>query len=142
ATVHNVPQYLNWSKQAITWDRRYHPKVIPELGKYALVVDPIIDGYKFSKVLMDGGSSINILYLETLDKMKITEDQLQKSSTTFHGIVLGRQTNSLGKITLKVVFDDQDNFLTEAITFEVVPFKSAYHAVFGRPAFTRFMARP
>ena len=30
----------------------------------------------------------------------------------------------------------------ESIRFEVVPFKSAYHAIFGRPAFAKFMARP
>ena len=30
----------------------------------------------------------------------------------------------------------------ESIQFEVVLFKSAYHAIFGRPAFAKFMARP
>ena len=48
----------------------------------------------------------------------------------------------MGRITLKVTFGGTDNFRTEDVNFEVVPFKSAYHAIFGRPAFTKFMARP
>ena len=35
-----------------------------------------------------------------------------------------------------------DNFRTEHVSFEVVPFRSAYHAIFGRPVFAKFMARP
>ena len=30
----------------------------------------------------------------------------------------------------------------ESIRFEVVPFKNAYHAIFGCPAFAKFMAKP
>jgi hypothetical protein len=45
----------------------------PGPAKYALVVDPIIDKYGMSKVLMDGGNSINILYLEKLHHMKQSE---------------------------------------------------------------------
>ena len=48
----------------------------------------------------------------------------------------------MGKITLKVTFGGTDNFRTEYVSFEVVLFKSAYHAIFGHPAFAKFMARP
>ena len=48
----------------------------------------------------------------------------------------------MGRITLKVTFGGADNFRTEDVSFEVVPFKSAYHEIFGRPAFAKFMAQP
>ena len=48
----------------------------------------------------------------------------------------------MGQITLKVTFGEADNFRTEDVSFEVVPFRSAYHAIFGRLAFAKFMARP
>ena len=48
----------------------------------------------------------------------------------------------MGKITLKVTFGGMDNFRTEDVSFEVVPFRSAYHAIFRRPTFAKFMARP
>ena len=40
-----------------------------------------------------------------------------------------------------MAFGDENNYRLEPLTFEVVPFKSAYHAIFGRPAFTAFHAR-
>ncbi|KAK1662312.1 hypothetical protein QYE76_050471 [Lolium multiflorum] len=52
---------------------------------YALVVSPRIDGYDFSKCLMDGGASLNIMYLETLEKMNLTKDQLKKALVEFLG---------------------------------------------------------
>ena len=91
---------------------------------------------------MDGGSSINILYIETLHCMKLHESQLSYNCVTFHGIVLGRQADSLGEITLDVTFGTRDNYRTDPLSFEVVPFKSGYHAIFGRPAYWVFMARP
>jgi hypothetical protein len=56
--------------------------------------------------------------------------------------VPGRQANSLGSITLKVAFGNVDNYSEESITFEVVPFKSVYHVIFGRLAYHKFHARP
>ena len=37
-----TPQYLNWSREAITFDREDHPNYVPNPGQYPLVVDPII----------------------------------------------------------------------------------------------------
>ena len=47
-----------------------------------------------------------------------------------------------GSIKLDVTFGPETNYRMESIRFEVVPFKIAYHAIFGRPAFAKFMARP
>ncbi|KAK1608271.1 hypothetical protein QYE76_031944 [Lolium multiflorum] len=99
ATVPAVPQYVKWSEKACTFDRSDHPAVIPK-ECYALVVSPRIDGYDFSKCLMDGGASLNIMYLETLEKMNLTKEQLKHSTTEFHGVVPGKKANSLGSIKL------------------------------------------
>ena len=48
----------------------------------------------------------------------------------------------MGMITLSVVFGTPSNFRKEKITFEVVDFPSAYHALLGRPAYATFMAIP
>ena len=125
----------------ITRDHSDHPGYILHTRTYALVVSPIVDKYKLSKVLMDGGSSINILYVDTLKRMGLSVSQLNHSNVKFHGIVPGRQASSMGQITLPVTFGNLDNFRTEDISFEVVPFRSAYHTIFGRPAYARFMAR-
>jgi hypothetical protein len=108
---------------------------------YALVVSPRIDGYDFSKCLMDGGASLNIMYLETLEKMQLTKEQLKHINTEFHGVVPGKKANSLCSIRLPLAFGDVHNYREEMITFEVVPFKSSYHVIFGRPTYHKFHAR-
>jgi hypothetical protein len=56
------PSLLDWSEDAITFSRGDHPNRIPNPGQYPLVVDPVIGNARFSKVPMDGGSSLNILF--------------------------------------------------------------------------------
>jgi hypothetical protein len=61
-----VPVYLDWSDKPITFDQGDHPDCVPSPGRYPLVVDPIISNARLTKALMDGGSSLNIIYVETL----------------------------------------------------------------------------
>ena len=57
---------MDWFEAPITWDREDNPDRVPHPGKYALVVDPIVDNFRLTKVLIDGGSSLNIMYEDTL----------------------------------------------------------------------------
>ena len=83
------------------------PPRVDNPGQLALVVDPQVGGYKFTKVLMDGGSSINILYYETFRRMGLTDKDLRLSNTVFHGVVLGKSAYPVGKIALEVAFGDE-----------------------------------
>jgi hypothetical protein len=69
-------------------------------------------------------------------------DQLQPSTTPFHGIAPGKCVQPLGQIDLPVCFGTPDNFRKETLTFEVVGFRGVYHAILGRPCYTKFMAVP
>ena len=40
------------------------------------------------------------------------------------------------------MFGSPDNFRSEELIFDVVPFRSGYHALLGRTAFARFNAVP
>ena len=91
---------------------------------------------------MDGGSSINILYYETFRRMGLTDKSLKQSNIVFHGVVPGKSACPVGKIELEVAFGDEYDSRAEKLTFEVVKIKSPYHALFGRPAYAKFMARP
>jgi hypothetical protein len=42
---------------------------------------------RFSRVLIDGGSNINLLYQSSMEKLGIPIAQLKPSRLTFHGIV-------------------------------------------------------
>jgi hypothetical protein len=136
------PSFLDWSEDAITFSREDHPNRIPNPGQYPLVVDPVIGNARFSKVLMDGGSSLNILYAHTLRLLGIGLDQLRPSTTPFHGVAPSKRVQPLGQIDLPVWFGTPDNYRKETLTFEVVGFRGAYHAILGRPCYAKFMEVP
>ena len=53
---------------------------MPNPGGYALVLDPTFIGpglnVRFTRVLIDNGSSINILYQDTMHKLGIEKNML------------------------------------------------------------------
>jgi hypothetical protein len=70
--------------------------------------------------MMDGGSSLNIMYVHTLRLMGIGVEQLRPSTTSFHGVAPGKRVQPLGQIDLLVWFGTPDNFRKEILTFRVV----------------------
>ena len=137
-----APSFLQWSKSAITFDQTNHPKSVPRPRRYLLVVDPIIDMKWLTKVLMDGGSSLNIMYAEMLDAMGINRACIWPTGVPFHGIVSRKQAAPLGQIDLPVTFGNPTNYRTETLTFEFVRFHGTYHAILGRLCYAKFMAVP
>ena len=125
---------------AITFNVGDEPKYKTVRAPAALVLSPIMDSFRLTKVLMDGGSGLNLIYEDTLHKMEIDRSRIEQSSTTFRGIIPSREAWCAGKITLDVVFGTLENYRSEEITFQVDPFSSGYHALLGRDAFTRFQA--
>ena len=66
-----TPAFLRWSESAITFDQTDHPDAVPHPRRYPLVVDPIVGPKRLTKVLMDGGSGLNIIYSKMLDALGI-----------------------------------------------------------------------
>ena len=96
AVASETPEFMHWSERPISWSRADHPEVMPSPGSYALVLDATFatdrrasDSFKTVGLYKDGGSSINILYRDTMEKLKLKAKQLMPSRTVFHGIVPG-----------------------------------------------------
>jgi hypothetical protein len=115
---------------------------VPSPGKYPLVVDPVIGNITLTKVLIDGGSSLNITYAETLGLLQIDLSTIWAGVAPFHGIIPRKRVQPLGQLDLPVCFGTPSNFRKETLTFEVVGFRGTYHAVLGRPCYAKFMAVP
>ena len=64
-----TPKYLNWSQYPIQFSREDQWTSVGNAGYYPLVLDPTITGMTITKVLIDGGAGLNIIFLETLRKM-------------------------------------------------------------------------
>src|SRR6266508_2633498 len=107
-----------------------------------LVLDPIVRTVRLNRVLIDGGSRLNILFAKTLDDMKIPRSELKWSRALFHGVIPGTSATPLRTIKLPVTFGSRENVRTEDISFEVADFEAEYHAILGRSALAKFMAVP
>jgi hypothetical protein len=60
------PRPLRWSEFPITFSRKDHWVHIPDPETYPLVVNPIVNGSWLPKTLIDGGNSLNIIFIEML----------------------------------------------------------------------------
>jgi hypothetical protein len=114
-----------------------------EPGKFPLVLDSVVAEVKLTRVLIDGGSGLNLIFASTLRKMGLDlTDMLVPSKSPFYGIVPGNTAHPLGMVVLPVTFGMRENYRTEFIKFEVANLESSYHAILGRPALAKFMAVP
>jgi hypothetical protein len=104
----------------------------------------VVVGSKLNKVLIDGGSGLNVLFTNTLKKMKLDiTHMLTKGTSPFYGIVPGNAAIPLGSVVLPVTFGEtRDNYRTKYVKFEVADFETAYHAILGRSAIAKFVAVP
>ena len=107
-----------------------------------MVLEPIIDGYHLTHVLMDGGSSLNLIYEDTVRRMGIDSSRISKIHTTFEGVIPGFEAYSRGSVTLEVTFGPPGNSRSEELLFTIAPFQTGYHGLLGRTAFARFNALP
>ena len=74
--------------------------------------------------------------------MGINPSRIKPTRTTFKGVIPGVEAGCTGSITLEVVFGSPDNFRSEELIFDIVPFCSGYHTLLGRTTFARFNAVP
>jgi len=71
----------------------------------------------FRKVLVDGGSALNLLFARALRELGLVISDLTPSDSSFWGVVPGRASRPLGEITLPVQFGMASNYHVEHINF-------------------------
>jgi hypothetical protein len=60
---------LRYSEVPISFSRDDQWTSFSEPGKFPLVLDPVVAGSQLTRVLIDGGSGLNLLFVSTLKKM-------------------------------------------------------------------------
>jgi hypothetical protein len=86
---------------------------------------------RLTKSLIDGGSGLNLMYLDTFEGLGLTREQLQSNPHPFYGVVPGKESIPLGWVTLPITFRDASNNCTETLVFEVVDFSEPYMSSLG-----------
>jgi hypothetical protein len=139
-----VPTPLRRSEVPITFSRVDQWISFSEPGRFRLVLKPVVACSRLNKVLIDGGSGLNVLFTKTLKKMKLNiAHMLTNSTLPFYGIVPGNSTIPLGSVVLPVTFGEtMENYRTEYIRFEIADFETSYQTILGRLAIAKFVAVP
>jgi hypothetical protein len=79
-----TPEYL------CAFDRKDHPDSVPKPRRFPLIVDLLVGMTWLTKALMDGGSGLNFMYLNTFDWLEHTQDRLQSTPHPLYILVLGK----------------------------------------------------
>ncbi|XP_074341808.1 uncharacterized protein LOC141679197 [Apium graveolens] len=106
----------------------------------ALVVTLYIFDNEVRRMLINNGSSVNILFKHTVDRMKLGS---VRSNEFREDPLYGFENNLVpiqGTIYLSVIFGSAPNQVTHVIKFYVINTPSSYNGIIGRSALTRIQA--
>jgi hypothetical protein len=94
-------------------------------------------GNDVGQVLVDNGSSTDILTWQCFSDMGFKIEDLQKAEHPLYGFG-NKRIEALGKIDVNVTFGQDATMRTEVITFDVVDFMYQYNAIFGHNTINKF----
>ena len=77
------PSYRPWSEVPVTFSRADQWANIPYTGRVPLVLDAIIKKVLFRKVLVDGGSAMNLLFAGALKELGLRIEDLTPFDSSF-----------------------------------------------------------
>ena len=98
----------------------------------ALVTNLTIANFNTQWVLVDNGSSANIIYYLAFQQIRIGKERLIPSNVPQIGFG-GMKVMPVGSITLPVTIGTYPQQITKDITFLVVDCSSVYNAIIGQP---------
>jgi hypothetical protein len=127
-----------WAKVPITFTEEDF-KLKSTIHNDAMVIEVNIARWVIGKVLVDNGSSADILFLKTFEKMNLSQHMLDPAEYPLQGFG-GKPIKPVGKISHLVSFGNLDNARTENLTFDVVDIYHPYLAIFGRGFMNKFDA--
>ena len=105
----------------------------------ALVVNVRVGDYNMHRVLVDNGSSADILYYPAFQQMRIDKERLIPTNAPLVGF-RGSRVFPLGAVTLFVAVGDYPQQIIKDVTFLVVDCSSACNAILGRPMLNSWKA--
>jgi len=104
-----------------------------------VVISVVTAGRRVHRVLMDQGSSADVMFWSTFNKLQLSPDLLRPYTGCLYGFA-GDQVEVRGYLELRTTFTDGTASRTESIRYLVVNANSAYNILLGRPPLNRLRA--
>ena len=104
-----------------------------------LVIMLNIEGFNTKRILVDNGSSVDIIYLPTFQQLKLDPKRLRPFESPFVNFS-GDRVYPRGIVTLTVTVGTQPRQLTRQLDFLVVDCPLSYNVIIGRPTLNRWKA--
>ena len=98
----------------------------------ALVIKATIASKKFDRILVDIGSSVDVLFKSTLEEMGIADLKLDYTNTSLKGFGGGKLV-PLGVVELPITIGSSPTERTMILDFVVVDEEGPYQMILGRP---------
>ncbi|KAL2226893.1 UNVERIFIED_CONTAM: Retrovirus-related Pol polyprotein from transposon [Sesamum indicum] len=125
-------------EEAISFNSSDKPEETGEMND-PIVIRLDIANFTVHKVLVDSGSSADIIFKSVIDKMGLKNLRLEPIRTPLVGFG-GSEVTSLGMIELPVPIGDEPKRRTTMVKFLVVDTPFAYNVILGRPGLNSFRA--
>ena len=106
-----------------------------------LVIKAIVANKMVHRVLVDNGSSTDIIFASAFDKMGIGREKLEPVNTYLHGFS-GERVLPLGPIQLVLTLGDPPCQAMTTVRFPIVDAPSTYNILLGRPSLNAIRAIP
>jgi len=104
-----------------------------------VVISVVTAGRKVHRVLVDQGSSADVMFWSTFNKLRLSPDLLSPYTGCLYGFG-DNQVEVRGYLELRTTLTDGEASRTESIRYLVVNAHSAYNILLGRPALNRLNA--
>ncbi|XP_074324013.1 uncharacterized protein LOC141660913 [Apium graveolens] len=119
-------------------DDDYHHDLI-EGHQDALVITTRVGNNTVKKMLVDNGSSVDVLYHHAFSRMDIGDRRLEKSRTPLYGFT-GNEVHVVGTIDMPVLFGSPPCQVLKVVKFHVISASSSFNAILGRTTITALRA--
>ena len=112
---------------------------IHHLHDDAIVITLLIADYTTRRVLVDNGSSADILYYPAFQQIRLRQYLLRLACSPLIGFE-GMKVQLVGNVTLPVVVGSYPRQITKSVNFLVVDYSSSYNAIIGKPTLNSWKA--
>ncbi|VFQ86419.1 unnamed protein product [Cuscuta campestris] len=128
-------EHLQVRREPITFTDRDLPATREDHND-PLVITMDMGGVDVSRVLVDTGSSVNVLYLDAFEKLKLCRTRLEPLKTPLSGFT-GDSVEAEGSILLTCELGTGDQLVQKQMRFVVVNIKCVHNAILGQPGINK-----